>query len=405
MKKFLYIRKNFRFNYCIYLPFLMKLIVKFLFVFMLTLTFTLTSCHDKDDVDEVKTNEHTVIFFFPWSGSTKTKGLYNQILANINDVKAAIADMRGGKNSRYVCFMSDTPTSAVMYEMKMERNTCVCDTFKRFDKPDIYNSEGLAGIFAQAMEHAPAENYGLIVGCHGMGWLPAAVADEVKTRYFGGTTKDFVVDVTEFAAALHNVGKKMDFVLFDDCYMANVEVAYELRNVTDFLIASPNEVIDRGVPYLSVFKYLAGSPDYEAFVNGFYNFYKNYHYPYGTMSAIDCRQVQDMADLMKRINARFVFNTDLLKDIQQFDDMEPTVFYDFGDYVHHLCDDENLLAEFDTELKKLVPFAKATEYVYTVIPNGHVIKIDTFSGLSISDSSLNKMTDSKTDAPWYKATH
>ena len=156
-------------------------------------------------------------------------------------------------------------------------------------------------------------------------------------------------------------------------------------------------MIDRGVPYAQVFQYLMGSPDYERFVNGFYNFYNNYHYPYGTMSVTDCNKIQDMADLMKRINSKYTLDTSLLNQIQPF--------YDYGDYVRHLCTDANLLAEFEAELKELVPFAKATEYVYCVAPVETRLRIRNFSGLSISDPSENSLAESKTSTSWYLATH
>lgn len=379
---------------------------KVLYILSLILLCGMTACHDDhgDDGRQEQANR-TIIMYFPWSGTQTSKGLYNLIKYNVAEIQDVIASKEDSKLARFVCFMSDSPSTAVMYEMTKKRNDCVCDTFIRYEDPDLKHAEGIAEIFRTAMERAPADHYGVVVGCHGMGWLPTSVVKEVKTRYFGGLTKEFATDLSEFARALEATGKKMDYVLFDDCYMANVEVAYEMRNATDYLIASPNEVMDRGVPYAQVFQYLMGSPDYERFVNGFYNFYYNYHYPYGTMSVTDCNKIQDMADLMKRINSKCTLDTSLLNKIQPFDTHQPTLFYDFGDYVRHLCTDANLLAEFEAELKELVPFAKATDYVYCVAPIEMRLRIRSFSGLSISDPSENSWAESKVSTPWYLATH
>ena len=40
-----------------------------------------------------------------------------------------------------------------------------------------------------------------------------------------------------------------DFIMFDACFMMSVEVAYEVRNYTDYYIGSPTENPGPGAPY------------------------------------------------------------------------------------------------------------------------------------------------------------
>lgn len=68
----------------------------------------------------------------------------------------------------------------------------------------------------------------------------------------------------------------MEYILFDDCYMASVEVAYDLKEVTDYLIASPCEIMAYGMPYAEIGPHLLGKVDYESICDAFYEFYKNY---------------------------------------------------------------------------------------------------------------------------------
>lgn len=42
---------------------------------------------------------------------------------------------------------------------------------------------------------------------------------------------------------------KMEYILFDDCYMSSLEAAYDLRHVTRHLIACPTEIMAYGMPY------------------------------------------------------------------------------------------------------------------------------------------------------------
>ena len=50
----------------------------------------------------------------------------------------------------------------------------------------------------------------------------------------------------------------MNYILFDDCYMSTVEVAYDLREVTNYLIASTSEMMAYGMPYHKILKYIIG---------------------------------------------------------------------------------------------------------------------------------------------------
>lgn len=51
-------------------------------------------------------------------------------------------------------------------------------------------------------------------------------------------------------------GIRFEYILFDDCFMSSIEVAYDLRKITRHLIASPCEVMAYGYPYDLVMPYL-----------------------------------------------------------------------------------------------------------------------------------------------------
>lgn len=72
------------------------------------------------------------------------------------------------------------------------------------------------------------------------------------TRYFGELTREFQTDVSTLARVITGAGIKMEYILFDDCYMSSVEVAYELKEATRFLIASTSEMMAYGMPYATV---------------------------------------------------------------------------------------------------------------------------------------------------------
>lgn len=377
-------------------------------IVLVFLSFILFAACSKDDSSntsqEEGPNKQTIIVFFPWSGTTTSNGLYHFVMQNVKEIQQAIIDSKGFSQARFICFMSNTPNSAVLYEMRYRKGKCVCDTLRQFSNPDFSKASALEHIFNIAMEQAPAEQYGMIVGGHGSGWMPAPSTIKKKTRYIGGYSGVYATDTQVFAQALNNTGKKMQFVLFDNCYMANIEVAYDLRDATEMMIASTSEIIERGIPYQNIFKYLVGTPDYGNLVKGFHDFYQSYTYPYGSLSAIDCSKVGKMAEIMRRINNQFEWNENNLNLVQKLDGYSPSVFFDMGDYVHHLCQDDALTAEFDKALSELVPYAQCTTNLYSELTR-RALHVNVFSGITISDPSQNIDAFAKKETNWYKATH
>ena len=228
------------------------------------------------------------------------------------------------------------------------------------------------------------------------------------TRYFGGTTSEYQTDISTLSEAIKECGVKMEYILFDDCYMSSIEVAYELKDVTDYLIASTCEVMAYGMPYSTMGRHLLGSPDYKAVCEDFYEFYSNYSaMPCGTLSVTDLSHIDDMAAVMKRINESCVFDEDQLGKIQNLDGYSPTIFYDFGDYVKVLVEQngtpQELAAEFETQLKHLIPYKTNTERFFTA--SRGPLKLNRYSGITTSDPSISHRAMEKTKTKWYAATH
>ena len=158
------------------------------------------------------------------------------------------------------------------------------------------------------------------------------------------------MNIDDLAEGIRNSNMHhLQFLLFDDCYMANIETAYELRNVTDYLIGCPTEIMGHGMPYYEMWKYLASiQPDYGKAVDGFYNFYSNYEignvkYHYGTISVTDCRKVDNMMQVLTAINSRYRIGRNVDSNLQVLDGYRPAAFFDFADYIHRLCNNNTVL--------------------------------------------------------------
>ncbi len=169
-------------------------------------------------------------------------------------------------------------------------------------------AEQFARLLKDVLAYAPAPRYAMTIGCHGMGWIPATATTAVsregaereyweyegaeQTRWFGGMTAEFQTEIPTLAEAIRRAGMKMEYILFDDCYMSSVEVAYELKDVTDYLIGSTSEIMAEGFPYTEIGALLLGDVDYEGICESFYQYYmERSSYPCGTVAETVWREL------------------------------------------------------------------------------------------------------------------
>ena len=411
-------------------------------IFILLLSFSMSSCEKEepvstppstrqtdppvDDLTEFErsdpiirpNNEQTVFMYLPWSTN-----LTSNFKQNITDLRKVVA-RNILKNERIIVFMCTKATEAFLFELVYEDGKEVRKTYKKYEypSPSYTTADGIATILNDVETYAPAKRYAMIIGCHGLGWIPVSNTQSRSrfsatkrhweyenvpmTRLFGGLSPEYQTDLTTLAKGISDVGLKMEYILFDDCYMSGVEVAYDLKDVTEHLIASTSEVMAYGMPYAEIGEYLIGKVNYEKICEGFHSFYSNYTaMPCGTLAVTDCSELGNLATIMKDINSQYTFDPTLVGSLQRLDGYSPVIFFDCWDYVSKLCPDQGLLAQFKEQLDRTVPFKRNTDYYYTMSGGGKKIKIDTFSGITISDPSTSTEAARKKETAWYAATH
>ena len=393
---------------------------------LLTIVFAIvaTSCSEDSEPRDENTSR-TLIMYFPWSTD-----LTDFFITNIEEMEEAIKAERV-KNQRVIVFFAGRNNmTAELFEIataggnKMfPHNDIERIPLKTYTDPAVTTAEGITGILNDIKAIAPAEEYSMIIGCHGLGWIPTdyyrtqmkAAPKKIKlhwehsgtepTRFFGGLSTNLQTDISTLADGITDAGIRMKYILFDDCYMANIETAYELRHVTDYLIASTSEIMGRGTPYATVGKYLLGEPDFEMICKKFNEFYSEYRMPYGSLSVTDCKETEKLADIMQQINRKYVFDYSQTEHIQDLDGYYPTIFFDMKSYVHRLCTDRQLLSEFDSQLQRTVVAATCTPTLYSGL-TARPFAVNEYCGLTISDPSEHQMARySKKSTQWYRASH
>ena len=409
-----------------------------LFICMISLAMTFTGCSEEAfDTDSV--NKQTILVFYPWTGSKSNTGLLGYLQNNIDSICDGIIDRKGLNNSRVLVFLSDKYNHSTLYDLQYNATTKSVDRvpLKEYEGASYASAEGIADILNEVKTKASALNYALIVGVHGCGWTYASDWSRYPyyarpsvtrprdnnfsgiqfgpdpnaplTRFFGSVSlAENAMDISTLAEGIRESGLKMQYILFDACYMSNIETAYELKDVTNYMIASGSEIMAAGLPYRSMWSYLnSATPNYSSIVSTSVNFYKNSSAPFCNLAAIDCRQVEKLASVMKEINAQYQLSASVsLDSIQHLDGFRPNLFYDLETYVDSLHPSGYLLDQFKNQLKLTIKASDHTEEAYTCIYSSESFKIKNYCGITISDPSQHSVAiKGREKTGWWKATH
>ena len=413
-----------------------------------------TSCHKSGDGDDPITTPQTLIVYLAgtslgWAFNGNVTGIKNALKGNIQgDSRVIVVWQYCEKDSEKEKYEFKTNKSeAIELIYDKSRDTVLQEKLATYDLPQAMDSETLGGIFQDVMEKAPAAAYGLIIGAHGWGWFPqddipklqnnlisatearlrkqpVLIPQHMLTRFVGDPSKGANrFDIGTLSKALSSTGKTFEYILFDACFMANVESAYDLRHNTKYIIGSVCEIMGEGFPYADAIPHLlkngGRSYDLPSVVNSFHKYHKGkyiiqpydaplnpekWDFPYsGTISLINCSQLDALASAMKEVNKslRSEYNR---ADIQSYEGGDNHIFFDLGDYVDKVCDDESAKSRLMTQLQQTVSTKYAVDYFWTTYIDADFYPITSYSGLNTSAPSL-LCRDSYYQTAWYKATH
>lgn len=238
---------------------------------------------------------------------------------------------------------------------KKPNGKIVSDTLKTFGTETIAaSSSTMRQVLTYVKDEFPAKGYGLVFSSHGSGWLPAGYFSEpsrfendhqgeVQTQgtaslrskgnaailrrlpvpvgnladtdpYYGMTrsigqdaiTKSYYgheMSVSEFVDA---IPYHLDYILFDMCYTAGVEMAYALKDKADYLGLSPAEVLGDGMfNYTKITSFLLNreTPDLEGLFKDSFEMYdkQSGDYRSSTVNLVRTSGLDNLASVCARM--------------------------------------------------------------------------------------------------------
>ena len=219
-------------------------------------------------------------------------------------------------------------TAPVLYRLYKSRGDVVMDTLKVWPAGTVVADPAMVHeVFTWVKEEFPAAGYGAVFSSHATGWLPEGYFSdparyEGKDRgssgfvwgappkrtfgqeYYPGGEKTKEIELHDLAAA---IPYHLDYILFDACFMATVEVAWALKDVTSYVAFSPCEIPAAGLDYRSMTRYLLSSdtPDLKAVCEDYYARYKDDTTYGAAVTMVDCSALDGLAEACRPLFERY----------------------------------------------------------------------------------------------------
>lgn len=358
------------------------------------------SCGNKKDEPQPLAKRTLLVYM------VATNSMSGQDATDIAEMKAALASY-AKSDCRLLLYRASYNYDPQLIELRYnsaEKATATI-TLKTYDStPSLsVTKQRFMEVMADAQTFAPAHDYGLVLWSHAAGWastLPKSSTGK-KPRYFG-IDYSATMPIDSLADALP--GNVFSFIYADACYMGGIEVAYELRNKTHYLIASPAEMPYDGIPYdVTVPLFFEDVVDIPRICDKVYDFYKSTSSGL-TLSVVDCTQLDALADVCRAIHssAKQLESTAGLQYYNRATLTGTRIFYDFGQYTRLIATDESLIDSFNDALERAIIYKVATPKIF-----GITVNPDTYSGLSTSIYGRNSQDNDAlySTLQWYRAIH
>jgi len=123
------------------------------------------------------------------------------------------------------------------------------------------STETLINFADWTVNNYPAKKYLLVIWNHGGGFRSSGLAKDIAWDDTNGGDKITMPELEyAFSVISTKMGKNIDIVGMDACYMAMIEVAYQIKDYADILVTSEESEPNDGWPYDTILGQLVSYP-------------------------------------------------------------------------------------------------------------------------------------------------
>lgn len=257
----------------------------------------------------------------------------------------------------------------------------------------------LRRVIAQAKSLYPQARFNLLVFSHASGWLPDKALVSPRSVIADGSS---YMELTDFADAIPD--QAFGYIVFETCFMAGIEVAYQLRHKADYILASSAEIVSPGFTPVyreQINELVSGSP--RRFMRQAFDYF-NHQTGYMRSATFSMIQTNGLGALAEYVRGNCDFSSGLdINNVQYFDRNAYHLFFDFGDYYSRLLGNDSQKLQFELLVDDVV-IDKAATSSFMQGYQGFVI--NKYSGMTtyIKQNQYPMMNKNYTNLDWYKDT-
>lgn len=288
--------------------------------------------------------------------------LVDNIAQDVTEVKSSIYlpeyfDEKGSGNIMLFLEYKEGGVPVLKRLFRDEFGVASEETLMEYEGRDGVEPELLGEILEYIETIFKPQEKGIIFSGHGQGWLPSgffnspvgysgvsAYKEEVDpyahlVKGFGYSQKQ-EMDIIRMAQVIPS---GFAYIIFDSCLMGGIEIMYELKNKTQYIISSPTEIMGGGFPYMQTVDYLFHPTAsllsrMRGVAESYYNYYSDVSTGGCTISLVETGKLDQVAQA-----AKVIFDTDRKKiktidvdNVQKYFRMNKHWFYDFISFIEEI---------------------------------------------------------------------
>ncbi len=358
---------------------------------MLALCLCLWACISDDYVPETAITR-SVLFYM--GGDNNLSG---EVTAKIEQIKTAPVP----KDCRVVIYKDVRGEQPQLLELASINNTLEIKVIREYPETNSASAETFGAVLQDIRQRYPCRFYGLVLFSHASGWLPEGAYNNPASRSAPGV-RSVIIDGTSemelpaFAAAIPD--GMFGYIVFEACHMAGIEVAWELKDKADYIVASSAEIVSPGFSpcYKDALPELYRD-DLPGFCRQVESDYLTRAGDYGslTLSIIDTYQLEQLPGVLQGVGLP---STD--ENVQSFDRNGGNLFFDFGECYSHLLPAKQAESLQDALGGCVVWKTSTAEFM----PTYGGFKIKSHSGLTtyIPQPAYTRLNEAYKQLKWYK---
>ncbi|WP_407430019.1 clostripain-related cysteine peptidase [Arcticibacter sp.] len=322
-----------------------------------------------------------------------------------------------GRHCRLLIYQDTRDANPSLSEVVTEKNGVnTVRVINEYEPSNSADADVFGSVLREVADRYPSQSYGLVLFSHASGWLPEHTYHTPALRSGTPALRSIVIDnraemeLPAFAAVIPD--GMFDFIIFEACFMAGIEVAWELKDKADYIVASSAEIASPGFTnsYSTALPLLFEPvADLTGFVRAIEADYRTRSGDYASLT-LSVIQTKGLDALAAALRAHLLKGENEFAEhgegrshacIQSFDRGNNSLFFDFGDYFERLVLDAHSL---QTALSQCVVYKVATP---DFMPSYGGFEVKSHSGLTtyIPQEKYPNLNEAYKELKWYKQLH